>query len=170
MPPPLLLALDKNMKKKKITLPTEEDERELKRITQNAKDKIKVRNTTYRIGYMRSGTRDRITSVMLEEGNDAKVSCMVAALIILNGIWKIKFFYPILWRWFYYIRQYRDSELLPLLSLGKKKADVENYYAATTLLIGLKDTMMMMRKEEVSSFLREHGTGQASTQQRNSNG
>mgnify|MGYP000113932552 FL=1 len=43
-----------------------------------------------------------------------------AAAIVLNGYWKILFFYWFLWRWFFYVMQYSDEELLPLIETGKK--------------------------------------------------
>lgn len=39
----------------------------------------------------------------------------------LNGYWKIKFLYPFLWRWFFYIKQYGDHELMKVIAVGKKK-------------------------------------------------
>jgi hypothetical protein len=89
-----------------------------------------------------------------------KNNCKVAACIVLNGLWPIKLRYWFLWRWFYYVKEYTDEQLAPLLEEGKKKVPVEAYYEATILAIGMKDTMMAMTRAEVERILQEHSTGQ----------
>ena len=81
---------------------------------------------------MKPGTMRKLTHIMLAKDNDAKVSCMSAALIILNDFWKIKFLYPILWRWFFYIKQYTDDELFPIIAAGKKKVPAKNFFMNIT--------------------------------------
>jgi hypothetical protein len=145
---------------KKIKQPTEEIQRELQSEIHDDSDYALVRRKHYRIKWLKGGTRDKITNVILEEGNDIKQSCQCAALMVLNGFWAIKFRYWFLWRWFYYVRQYGEEELTDLLALGKKKVPQEQYYTNTILLTALKDTSMMMKKTEVASFLQEQHTGQ----------
>ena len=73
-------------------------------------------------------------------------------------ILKIKFFYPFLWRWFFYIKQYGDHELMKVIAVGKKKIPVEDYLTATIYLTAMKDTMMTMTKEEAEHILHEPAT------------
>jgi hypothetical protein len=94
-------------------------------------------------------------------GKDSdKNNCKVAACIILNGLWSIKLRYWFLWRWFYYVREYTDEQLAPIIEEGKKKVPVEAYYESTILAIGMRDTMMAMTRAEVERILQEHSTGQ----------
>lgn len=52
--------------------------------------------------------------------SDAKLSCKAAAIYTLNGLFKLHLCYWFRWRWFYYIRQYDDIQLQPILAEGKK--------------------------------------------------
>lgn len=143
--------------------PTIEEERVLNSIVEDEVSEVVVRNTTYRLKYMRNATIRKITDVMLKEGDDSKVSSKCAALMVLNGFFKIKFFYWFLWRWFYYVKQYLEIELHPLIDEGKKKVRAEDYYINTIFLIGMKDTMIAMTREEAERFRQELSSGQRTT-------
>lgn len=145
-------------KKNDITLPTPEDERLLNDVLEDSVDYVEVRGKKYGISWLKRGTIRKFTSTMQKSGNDDKISCQCAAVIILNGYWKIKFFYPFLWRWFFYIKQYGDHELMKVIAVGKKKIPVEDYLTATIYLTAMKDTMMTMTKEEAEHILHEPAT------------
>ena len=83
------------------------------------------------------------------------MSAKCAAIIVLNGYWSIKLWYWLVWRWFYYVKQYTEEEYSPLMMMCKKKLGAENYFLLTTLMIGIKDTMMAMTRKETERILRE---------------
>lgn len=145
---------------KKIEQPSVEGERRLDAILGNEADMVEVRGgkSRYAVRWMKPGTMRRLTHVVLKEGNDGKASCMSAALIVLNDFWKISFFYPVLWRWFYYVRQYTDGELFPVIAAGKKKVPLQAFLMNITLMTEMKDTILMMKKEEVITSLRGQST------------
>ena len=145
---------------KKFEAPNIDDELELKSIEENLPDYASIRGHKYKIKWMLNFTRSEITKTILKEGNDDKQSCMCAALMVLNGFWAIKLRYWMLWRWFYYIKQYGEEELTDLLNLGKKKVPLGEYYTNTMLLTALKDTSMMMKKTEVVTSLAARNTEQ----------
>ena len=145
-------------KKNDITLPTPEDERLLNDVLEDSVDYVEVRGKKYGISWLKRGTIRKFTSTMQKSGNDDKISCQCAAAIILNGYWKIKFFYPFLWRWFFYIKQYGDHELMKVIAVGKKKIPVEDYLTATIYLTAMKDTMMTMTEEEAEHIHHEPAT------------
>jgi len=89
---------------------------------------------------------------------DCKLACKAAAIIILDGYWKLKFWYWLLWRWFYYVKQYDNIQLLPILETGKKKVPLQQFYFITMSLTEAKDTLMRMRTEEAEAILREQST------------
>lgn len=89
---------------------------------------------------------------------DCKLACKAAAIIILDGYWKLKFWYWLLWRWFYYVKQYDNIQLLPILETGKKKLPLHQFYFITMSLTGARDTLMRMRTEEAEVILREQNT------------
>ncbi len=142
-------------------MPEAADERLLDDVMEDKTDYVTVRGRKYGISWLKRGTVRKFTKVMLKDGNDDKVSCQCAAAVILNGYWKIKFLYWLVWRWFYYVKQYGDHELVPVIATAKKKILVKDYYTATILLTAMKDTMMNMTKEEASNILREPAGGKS---------
>lgn len=146
------------MSKTKITAPTPEDEIELDDIMENVPTTVELRKKRFKIGWLKRGAIRKFTSIMLKEGEDDKVSCKAVAAIVLNGYWSIKFWWWILWRWYYYVKQYGDNELSPIIAVAKKKVPVKAYFAATILLTAMKDTMMQMTREEANNILHEPPT------------
>lgn len=101
---------------------------------------------------------------------DSKIACKAAAIFLLDGMFKLNFFYWFLWRWFYYIKEYSYTQLLPLLTEGKKKVPLMQYFGATTSLIGVKDTLLQMTTKEVERILQELGSEQPTQEQSTENG
>ena len=149
-------------KKKVLAEATTEDEKLQMSVRKNEADVVEVRGRKFKVRWMHPFTTEWITSLMLKDGNDAKVVCQASALIALNGYWKAKFLYWIVWRWFYYIRQYTSQELVPLIEMAQKKTAQEvavAYLNATMLLTALKDTAKQMTKEEAGRTLQELRSG-----------
>jgi hypothetical protein len=168
MPLPFLnfITMAKNAK---INEPTLEQQRELNRVVINSVDKVKVRDTEYSVRWLRGYTQQRITDIMLKEpmkdelGQDitsSKDACKCAALIILDRLWRIKLFYWIVWRWFYYVKEYGEHELFPIFEKAQKKMACQNveFQFTTTFLTALKNTKMMMTREEVKATQAAHTT------------
>lgn len=137
-------------KSKLIEQPEEDAQKELGSIINNDYDIVNVRGKEWKIYWLRNSAKRKVSSILLDKDIDElSVSSRCVAAMRLNGHWKIKFFYWFLWRWYYYIKQYTDNELLPVISLCKKKAEPFAYYANITFLTEMKDTMMAMTREEV---------------------
>lgn len=137
---------------------TKEDEQLQMSVRKNYADPVEVRGSVYKVRWMHPSTTEWITELMLKDGNDNKVLCQSAALIVLNGFWKCHLFYWIVWRWFYYVRQYNADELMPLFEMAQKKTQqrvMTAYLNATIYLTGLKDTKKQMTKAEAERILRE---------------
>lgn len=132
--------------------PSQEEKSEFDGLIENSIDYVSVRNKRFGIRWLRPGIRRKYTHLLNKKEEDATLNCKAAALFVLNDFWKVIFFYWLVWRWFFYIRQYTDSELIPLLALGKKKVGVQPYIIATTLLTAIRDDMMMMNREEVEAI------------------
>lgn len=146
------------MAKQKVTLPTPEDEILLNEIMEDIPSEVEVRGKKYTISWLKRGTIRKFTNLMMKEGNDDKISCQAAAAIILNGYWSIKLWWWFLWRWFFYVKQYGDEELMSVLVEAKKKIPVKEYLVATMCLTAMKDTMMQMTKAEAANILHEPAT------------
>lgn len=138
------------MSDKNIEMPSIEDEQLLNDVIEDSVEEVEIKDTKkkYKIGWLKKGTMRKISSVALQNGNDDTLSAKTAALVILNNYWKIKFFYPILWRWFFYIKEYTDEQLAEIISVGKKKVPYIAFLTNTILVTGMRDTIMTMTKEE----------------------
>ena len=130
----------------------------------------------YKIRWLKNGQLEKLSRLLLHKktidektttGSDVmdailednKLTCKAAAIIILDGYWKIKFRYWWLWRWFYYVRQY-DNEIL---EVGKKKVPLNQFFATIMSLTEAKDSLMRMRVKEVEATL--HGLNMAARSQ-----
>ena len=131
--------------------------REMDLLANSKPELVKIPSTDRRVlvGWLHNETIRKISSVHLSKRKDTRyerqISSRVAALIVLNGYWKIKFFYHILWRWYYYVRQYHDYQLLPIVETGKKKVVPIPSWLIMTYLQGLDDTLAAMTRKEVEA-------------------
>jgi len=159
----------KDKDNKVITDPTSEEEKLLSDLRDAKPSYVLVRGNKWKCSWLYHGTERKLSAVINDDTTDEDmVVCKCAALMKLNGLWKIKFFYPILWRWFYYFMQYREDELLPFIVECKKKVIVDQYLLATMSLIGMRDTIMSKTRKEVNRFQAELLSGQLGAYQKNS--
>lgn len=149
-------------KEKALKEATRDDERLQMSVRQNWSDEVEVRGRKFKVRWMHPATTEWITCLMLKEGNDRKVLSQASALIVLNGFWKTHLLYWLVWRWFYYVRQYNAEELTPIITTAQKKTQREAavaYLNGTMLLTALKDTAKQMTKAEAERTLQELRTG-----------
>ncbi len=148
------------MAKTKVpTQPTLQDERILESIADNDKEYITIRGKRFTFRNLNGHGRHKISRILLKEGgNEFAVSCKCLAAARLNSYFKIKFFWWILWRIYYYWRSYTDAELMEATAFIKKKVAAEDYLGITILQIGMRETMMQMNREEVAASLQELST------------
>lgn len=159
------------MAKKPITQPGLDDERELLSLEENGTSEVTLRGKTLRLHLLNGHAQRKITSVLLgKEGKEQSVSCKCVAAARLNGYFKIRLAWWAVWRWYYYIRQYSEEELVPVVAEIKKKVPLAAYLANTTLLIGMRETMMQMNREEVYRSLRELSGDSGGNSAKNANG
>ena len=151
---------------KLINQPTREDEQTLNDILEATPSYVEVRGKKWKVTDLYNGTKRKLSSIMVSDKEDDTVTCKCAAAMWLNGYWAISLLYWIVWRWFFYVRQYRDDELIEYIAECKKKVGVEGYVIATTLLIGMKDTIMTMTRAEVERFQAAQLSAQLSQSQK----
>lgn len=133
------------------------EERALFGAVENETEYIAVRNKRIALRDLCGWARHKISKVLLKEGGDEfAVGCKCLAAARLNGYFSIKLLWWILWRWYYFVRRYTDSELTDAIILIKKKVASGSYFFNTTLLIGMRETMMQMNREEVAASLLGH--------------
>lgn len=150
-------------KEKPVREATRKDEQLLVSVQNNKKDAVRVRNKTYKIGWMHLGVGDWVSD-LIANGNDNKVMAKAAALIVLNGFWRAHLWYWFLWRWFYYVKQYNAAELEPLFQMAQKKTAQEErtaYLSDMMLLTALSTTRKQMTMEEARHIHHELLTANA---------
>ena len=132
-----------------------EDERELSSIMNDEKTEVVFGKKKVKVSWLKRATLRKYSSIMVENAEESQVTCKLAAVIRLNGYFRLKLFYPFLWRWYYYIKQYDDKVLLPLIAEGKKKVQLQEYYLIMMLSHDLRDTLQTMTREEANRMLQE---------------
>lgn len=159
---------------RKIKAPTQplmSEERELFGATENETDYIELRGRRIGLRDLGGFAKRKISKILLKEGGDEfAVGCKCIAAARLNSYFRIKWFWWILWRWYYYFRNYTDSELTDAICIIKKKVASGSYFFNTTLLIGMRETMMSMSREEVAASLRERSTVSSGKSAKNDHG
>lgn len=157
----------------KIKAPTQpqfSDERTLFGAVENTAESVTIRDKQYTFRDLCGWARHKISEELIKDGDEFAVGCKCLAAAKLNGYFSIKLFWWILWRWFYFVKRYTDSELSDAICLIKKKVAPGSYFFNTTLLIGMRETMMSMSREEVAASLREHSTAKAGKSAKSDNG
>lgn len=171
-----------------INQPNIEEQKEYASLIGNDATIVHIRDKAYLLRWLKNGQIEKLSRVLLRKKDkdnedideqkdiipaiveDRKLACKVAAIYLLDGYWKIKFRYWYLWRWFYYIRQYDDLDLMEVLNEGKKKVPQYQFLAVIMSLTGAKDTLMTMRTEEAERILQELSSVQHSPEQKKDNG
>ena len=169
-----------------VRQPDIEQQREYASLRDNSATVVHIRKKRYKLRWAKNGQISKLSKLLLEGKTDneeptaeeifkdieasSKLSCKAAAVYILDGFWRLKFKYWFLWRWFYYIRQYDDSDLREVLEVGKKKVPLQQFCVTIMSLTEAKDTLMMMRTREAERILRELSTEQPSQRRRSGSG
>lgn len=147
------------------------DERALFGAVENETDYVAVRDKRIGLRDLCGWARHKITKILLKEDTDEfAIGCKCLAAARLNGYFSIKLFWWMLWRWYYFVRRYTDSELTDAICMIKKKVASGSYFFNTTLLIGMRETMMSMSREEVAASLRERSTASSGKSAKNDRG
>lgn len=160
------------MEEEKIEQPSYDSQMLYLSLVNNDAEEVTIirTNKKYKIRWLKNGQIERLTRLLLHKkaldedtttGSDAldailedtKLACKAAAIIILDGYWKLKFWYWLLWRWFFYVKQYDNIQLEPILEVGKKKVPLIQFYRTIMSLTEARDSLMRMRAKEVEAIL-----------------
>ena len=106
------------------------------------------RGKKHKIGWVKKGIIRKFSHVCAKEKDLGKRNAKLCALIIINNIWKIRLYYWILWRYYYYIVDLDDVEILRVLDIAKKKIQSNASLLVTILATAMTDLMMTMTKKE----------------------
>lgn len=113
------------------------------------------RGKKHKIGWVKKGIIRKFSHVCVKEKDLGKRNAKLCALIIINNIWKIRLYYWILWRYYYYIVDLDDVEILRVLDIAKKKIQSNASLLVTILATAMTDLMMTMTKKEAQATRQE---------------
>lgn len=161
---------------KKMSEPGNAWEEVLNAVLEDKPEVIKVRGKGIGLGDLRKGTLRFLTDKQLsaKDDGDPKNTAKYAAALVINNWWGLRAFFGlwwrIKWRWYFYVKQYTDKELLPLILASKKKADLATaaYMMNTTLVTGMRDTSMTKTREEARRIQAENTLEQLGQQPKSS--
>lgn len=136
------------MATKKIEQPNVELQEVLDDILNENPTEYTFRGKKRMLGWLHKGTTRKFTHIELKEKNEWKKRIKQCAVVQLNNVWKIRFFYWLLWRYYYYIFDLDVWEVLGVLNVAKKKIQSAAFQLTTILATAMTDAMMTMTKAE----------------------
>ena len=143
------------MATKKIEQPNVELQEVLDDILNETPTEYTFRGKKRMLGWLHKGTTRKFTHIELKEKNEWKKHIKQCAVVQLNNVWKIRFFYWLLWRYYYYIIDLDVWEVLGVLNVAKKKIQSAAFQLTTILATAMTDAMMTMTKAEAEHIQAE---------------
>lgn len=137
-------------KKGKVEQPSKDLKEMLSDLMTQEPEVIEVRGKKYRIGWLKKYTMLKMSRIVLKEKNPWKQSVKACTCVLLNkkgGLrtrFNLKFRYPLLWRWLYYVKDIDQVEVMQILEASKKKVQSTPLALATILVTEMTETMLMM--------------------------
>lgn len=133
---------------------TEQPDRQLQEILDSVLNETPTeyvfRGRKRKLGWLHKGTTRKFTHIELKENDEWKKRVKQCTVVQLNNVWKIRFFYWLLWRYYYYIIELDVWEVLGVLNVAKKKIQSAALQLTTILATAMTDTMMTMTEREAS--------------------
>lgn len=143
------------MATKKIEQPNVELQEVLDDILNETPTEYTFRGKKRMLGWLHKGTTRKFTHIELKEKNEWKKRIKQCAVVQLNNVWKIRFFYWLLWRYYYYIIDLDVWEVLGVLNVAKKKIQSAAFQLTIILATAMTDAMMTMTKAEAEHIQAE---------------
>lgn len=116
---------------------------------------VEFRGKKIKIGWLHRHTQLKFSDIMLNEPDEGKRNVKLCACILTNGVfaWFKPLVYAVLWRWYLYVIDLDDTDVLKVLYVAKKKIQYYQSVFITTFSTGMKDVMteMTMTKEEAKA-------------------
>ena len=78
-----------------------------------------------------------------------------ACLFVLNGFWKIKLLYPLMWRIWAYIREYTEEQVQPIIEAAKKKVPLTSHWMNMAYSVDMRVDWKKMTEKEAEQYRQE---------------
>ena len=104
-----------------------------------------------KIGWLHRHTQTKFTHILLKEKDPEKRNVKLCACVLTNNVfaWFKPLVYALRWRWYWYVVDLDDIEILRVIDASKKKIQYDPSLMLTILSTEMKDTMMAMIQKEV---------------------
>lgn len=106
---------------KKIEQPTLDLQQLLDSVLEDSPTDVEFMGKKHTLRWLRNGVVRKFSHVSITEKDDNKRAVKLCAIVLLNNVWKLRFLYWIVWRWWYYVKDVDAVELLRVLDVAKKK-------------------------------------------------
>lgn len=143
-------------------------------VSEDAPEIVRIPGTrkTVKVTGMKPYTMRRLTGLWLERedmgtiGEDSSetmrslcrepyFAAKEAALIVLNGYWRIRLFWPLLWRWWALWRGWTEAQYTPIIAAGKKKVPLTAHWTNMAFSVDMRTDWMTMTKKEAERYRAE---------------
>ena len=141
-------------------------------IVENSTTVVRIPGTkrSVKVRWMKPYTMEKITKVWIERdlasasvadgvevakdlAKEPYFAFKEAALMVLNNDLKIRFFYPVYWRWLAF--RYNETQMVPIIAEGKKKVPLEAHFATMVYSMDMRTDVMKMTKREAEQYRAE---------------
>lgn len=104
----------------------------------------------HKIGWLHRHTQRKFTHIVLKEKDPEKRNVKLCACVLTNNVfaWFKPLVYALRWRWYWYVVDLDDIEILRIIDASKKKIQYDPSLMLTILSTEMKDTMMAMIQKE----------------------
>ncbi|MFA6717701.1 MAG: hypothetical protein WCS15_01340 [Prevotella sp.] len=100
-------------------------------------------------------TSDNSSEALKDLCEEPYFSVKEALLFVLNDYWKIRLFYPIMWRFWGKVLGYTEDQMMPIIATGKKKLPLMEHWRNMVFSVDMRADWMRLTKEEASQFQAE---------------
>lgn len=78
-----------------------------------------------------------------------------AVLMWLNSVWKITLFFPIIWRWWAYVREYTEEQMMEIIQEGKKKIPLTAHWTNMAFSADMRTDWKKLTQKEAEEYRAE---------------
>lgn len=78
-----------------------------------------------------------------------------ACLFVLNGYWRIRLLFPLMWRIWGKLRGYTEAQMLPIIMEGKKKLPLTAHWTNMAYSVDMRNDWMKLTSKEAEQYRAE---------------
>lgn len=99
---------------------------------------VEVKGHKFKLHWQRRGQWICMCKLMLNSENDTKFVCKCFAMRLCNTFWRMKLYYPILWRYLYYVLRIKENDRHSLVDISYKMTRLPDELLGDAILVDRK--------------------------------